>query len=192
MSRVVSAPLLRSSRLVLRQWRDEDLVPFAAMGADPAVMEYFPELLTRERSDAMVGRIRAHFRREGFGLWALEAPGIAPFIGFTGLARPVFMPVVEIGWRLDRAFWGQGFATEAAMIVLDWAFHVRRLDAVVAFVVPSNLRSQRVMDRVGLARDPEADFDHPMIPSGHPLCAHWLYRLPTRRWTQNAPRPSET
>jgi RimJ/RimL family protein N-acetyltransferase len=101
--------LLRTERLILRPWLDEDLAPFAALNADPRVMEHFPSLLDRERSDAMAGRIRDHFAREGFGLWAAEVPGTAPFIGFIGLARPGFRPDdVEIGWRLARPYWGAG------------------------------------------------------------------------------------
>ena len=182
-------PALRTERLLLRRWCTADLAPFAKMSADPTVMEHFPELLTRERSDAMVARIRDHFAREGFGLWALEVPAAAPFIGFTGLARPVFMPeVVEIGWRLAPAYWRQGYATEAAKAALRWAFEVGELDEIVAFVVPSNTPSQRVMDRLGMTRDPTADFEHPMIATGHRLRPHWLYRLSRSCWSNHQSR----
>jgi len=170
--------MLRTERLVLREWRDEDREPFAALNADPAVMEHFPARLSRAESDASVERIRAHFAREGFGLWALETTH-APFLGFAGLARPVFRPdVVEIGWRLARPHWGHGYATEAARSALRYAFDVLHLDEIVAFVVPGNTRSQQVMTRLGMTRDPAADFDHPNIPAGHPLQPHWLFRLP--------------
>lgn len=170
-------PVLRTERLVLREWRDEDLEPFAALNADPEVMQYFPAPLTRADSDAGVERVRAHFAREGFGLWALET-ATAPFIGFAGLARPAFMPgVVEIGWRLARRHWGQGFATEAATAAARWGFEALALPEIVAFVVPINLRSQRVMSRIGMQRDLNGGFEHPGIPAGHPTKWHWLYRL---------------
>ncbi|MBX3160078.1 MAG: GNAT family N-acetyltransferase [Deltaproteobacteria bacterium] len=170
-------PILRTPRLILRPWRDEDAAPFAAMGADPEVMQHFPNTLTREQSDATMDRIRAHFEREGFGFWAVEIPGVAPFAGFTGIGRPAFMPVVEIGWRYARAHWGHGYATEAAIAARDWGFANLGIDEIVAFVVPGNARSQRVMDRLGMRRDPAADFEHPLIAPGHRLRPHWLYRL---------------
>ena len=170
--------MLRTERLVLREWRDEDRAAFAAMNADPAVMAHFPALLSRAESDALVDRIRAHFAREGFGLWALETADAA-FLGFTGLARPAFMPgVVEMGWRLARPYWGHGFASEAARAALRHGFEVVGLDEIVSFVVPANTRSQQVMGRLGMTRDPADDFDHPNLPPGHPLQPHWLFRLP--------------
>ena len=173
----MTLPTLASERLVLRPWRDDDAEPFAAMSADPEVMEHYPSVLGRAEADATIARIRAHFARESFGLWALEVPGVAPFVGFTGLARPGFMPVVEVGWRLARPYWGRGYATEAARAAVAFGFADLALDEIVAFVVPANRRSQAVMDRLGMARDPEADFEHPAIPTGHRLRQHWLYRL---------------
>ena len=173
----MTLPTLASERLVLRPWREDDAEPFAAMSADPDVMEHYPDVLTRADSDATIARITAHFAREGFGLWALEAPGVAPFVGFTGLARPGFMPVVEVGWRLARPYWGRGYATEAARAAVAFGFEQLALDEIVAFVVPANRRSQAVMDRLGMTRDPAANFEHPAIPLGHPLRPHWLYRL---------------
>jgi RimJ/RimL family protein N-acetyltransferase len=170
-------PTIRTERLVLREWRDEDREPFAALNADPAVMEYSPAPLTRAESDATVERIRAHFAREGFGLWVLETTAV-PFMGFAGLSRPAFMPgVVEIGWRLARPYWGNGFVTEAATAAARWGFETLGLNEIVAFVVPTNRRSQRVMGRLGMRRDLNASFDHPGIPEGHPLKWHWLFRL---------------
>lgn len=169
---------IRTPRLILRPWRDEDAEAFAALNADPAVMEHFPAPLSRVDSDAVVGRIRAHFAREGYGLWAVEVPGVAPFIGFTGLSRPAWWhEVVEIGWRLSAAHWGRGYATEAARAALDVGFTSLALDEIVAFVVPSNVRSQRVMDRIGMMRDRDGDFEHPNVPMGHRLRQHWLYRI---------------
>lgn len=174
----MQAPTLRTERLILRPWRDDDLEPFAALNADPEVMEFFPSLLTREQSDALAERIRSHFAREAFGLWAVEIPGVAPFIGFTGLQRPSFMPGVEVGWRLARRYWGAGYATEAARAAVAWGFAHLDLPEIIAMVVPDNVRSQRVMAKLGMVRDPSADFEHPMIPAGSPRRAHWLFRLP--------------
>jgi ribosomal-protein-alanine N-acetyltransferase len=171
-------PTLRTDRLILRPWRDEDLEPFAALNQDPAVMEFFPSLLDRSESDAMAGRIRGHFEREGFGLWAVEVPGVAPFIGFTGVQRPTFMPGVEVGWRLAQPYWRAGYATEAARASIAWGFAQLELAEIIAMVVPDNVRSQRVMEKLGMRRDPGADFEHPRIAAGNPRRAHWLFRLP--------------
>ncbi len=171
--------VLATPRLILRQWRDEDRLPFAAMGMDLQVMEHFPARLTREDSDAMVDRIGEHFVHHGFGLWAVEVVGGAPFIGFTGLVRPRWRPdCVEVGWRLARAHWGSGYATEAAGAAIDHGFTRHGLSEIVSFVLPGNLRSQAVMARLGMTRDRNSDFDHPSIPEGHPMRPHWLFRLP--------------
>jgi RimJ/RimL family protein N-acetyltransferase len=171
---------IRTTRLRLRGWRDEDLAPFAAMNADPAVMEFFPRPLDRAESDAAVARIREHFARHGFGLWAVEVPGVADFIGFVGLAVPRFeahfTACVEIGWRLARAHWGRGYATEAARAALDFGFRDLALKEIVSFTVPANLRSRAVMERIGMTRSPDDDFDHPGLPEGNPLRRHVLYR----------------
>jgi len=171
-------------RLSLRQWRDEDLDLFAAMNADPRVMEHFPETLTPQESAAVVKRIQAHFLVHGFGLWAIEVLGGPSFIGFTGLQIPAFeapfTPCVEIGWRLAYAYWGRGYATEAALAVIDFAFSELGLAEVVAMTAPANVRSKAVMERIGMTYDPGADFDHPGIPAGHQLCRHVLYRIRRR------------
>jgi len=180
------APILTTARLRLRQWREEDLAPFAALNADPQVMEFFPKVLTRAESDAVAGRIRDHFARHGFGLWAVEAPGAADFVGFVGLAVPSFeahfTPCVEIGWRLGREHWGHGYATEAASAALAFGFGARALDEIVAFTVPANIASRRVMGRLGMRRLPADDFEHPAIAAGHPLRSHVLYRLRRADW----------
>ena len=171
--------MLTTERIVLRPWRDADLEPFVAMGTDPEVMRHFPALLTPDDSAAMVGRIRDHFDREGFGLWAVEVPGIAPFVGFTGLMRPRWRPEsVEVGWRLARAHWGSGYATEAARASLAFGFETLALAEIVSFVLPENLPSQRVMARLGMVRDWNGDFEHPSVPVGHPMRPHWLFKLP--------------
>jgi ribosomal-protein-alanine N-acetyltransferase len=179
---LIRSGVLRTERLILRPWRDDDVEPFAALNADPVVMEHFPAVLDRAQSDAAVARIRTHFDREGFGLWAVEVPGGAPFIGFAGLQRPAFLPAfVEAGWRLARPYWGAGYATEAARAAVDFAFDVLYLPELISMTVPANVRSQRVMAKLGFVRDPDADFEHPNIPAGHPLRPHWLFRLQAPR-----------
>ncbi|MGC1164473.1 MAG: GNAT family N-acetyltransferase [Solirubrobacterales bacterium] len=171
---------LSTARLLLRRWRVADREPFAALNADPEVMEYFPEALTGEQSDRLIERIEAEFERSGHGLWALETRAGGEFIGFTGLAavpfQAHFTPAVEIGWRLSRAAWGRGYATEAAGAALAFGFDEAGLGEIVSFAVPGNLRSRAVMERIGMERDPAGDFDHPRLPPGHPLARHVLYR----------------
>ncbi len=170
-------------RLRLRAWRETDLEPFAAMNDNPRVMEHYPQRLTREETRAMIGRIETHFARHGFGLWAVEAPGVAEFVGYVGLSVPAFeaafTPCVEIGWRLAASHWGKGYATEAARAALAYGFRTLGLQEIVSFTVPANVRSQAVMQRLGMRRDPAEDFDHPKLPEGHPLRRHVLYRLTT-------------
>lgn len=179
---------LRTARLLLRRWRPEDLEPFAAMNADPEVMELFPAPLERVSSDALVGRIEAGFAEHGFGLWALEVASSGDFIGFTGLSVPgfeaAFTPTVEIGWRLARLAWGQGYATEAATAALDAAFGPLGLGEVVSFTSFANLRSRAVMRRLSMVHDPAEDFDHPSLPPEHRLARHVLYRTTAARWDQ--------
>jgi RimJ/RimL family protein N-acetyltransferase len=178
--------VLRTGRLLLREWRDADLAPFAAMNADPAVMALLPATLSREQSDALAARIRAQFAQRGFGLWALELPGVADFAGFVGLSVPAFeahfTPAVEIGWRLARRHQGFGYASEAARAVLAHGFERVGLDEIVSFTVPANTASRRVMEKIGMLRDPAGDFDHPSLPEGSPLRRHVLYRLSRAAW----------
>jgi RimJ/RimL family protein N-acetyltransferase len=175
---------LSSDRIRLRRWRDEDREPFAAMNSDARVMEFFARSLSRVESDAMVDRIQKHFSEYDFGLWAIEVPGVAPFIGFAGLdvlAAPPFSvhstPCVEIGWRLAFAHWGHGYATEAARLALGYGFGTHALPEVVSFTSATNHRSRAVMERLGMRRDPADDFDYPSFPEGHPFRRHVLYRL---------------
>ena len=167
---------LRTDRLLLRRWRDGDREPFAALNADPVVMEHFPSSLTREDSDALVDRIEAHFDEHGYGLWAVVADGT--FLGFTGLVwqtyEASFTPALEVGWRLARGAWGHGYATEAARAAL--ARGLSEVDSVVSTTALTNVRSQRVMERLGMRR--ELEFDHPRVPEGHPVRPHVLFRTP--------------
>jgi RimJ/RimL family protein N-acetyltransferase len=181
---------LVTPRLRLRQWRAADLDPFAALNADPRVMEHFPAPLTRAESTVAIERIQAHFASEGFGLWAVEVIDQARFIGFTGLARPRFTahftPCIEIGWRLAAAAWGHGYATEAATAVVRLAFTHLALTELVSFTVPANQRSRRVMEKLGMRHTPADDFEHPALPVGHPLRRHVLYRLSQADWQSPA------
>lgn len=176
--------MIRTARLLLREWREEDRDPWAAMNADPEVMEHFPATLTRAEADASFDRLSGTLAERGWGLWALEHEG--RFLGFTGLApvgfEAAFAPAVEVGWRLRRDAWGRGFATEAARAALAYAWAELALDGVVSMTAVGNLRSRAVMERLGMTRDPGEDFDHPRVPEGSPVRRHVLYRLA-------APRP---
>lgn len=176
----------RTDRLVLRRWRPDDLGPFAALNADPEVMEHFPSTLDRPASDALAVAADAAFDQQGFGLWAVEVAATGAFIGFTGLAVPRFeadfTPAVEVGWRLTRPAWGQGYASEAATAALDDGFGRVGLSEVVSFTSIPNLRSQAVMRRLGMTHDPADDFDHPNLPAGHRLRRQVLYPIDTTRW----------
>ncbi len=171
---------METARLLLRRWQPGDRAPFARINADPRVMEFYPAPLNREQSDALIDRFESHFAQHAFGLWAAELLPTAQFIGYIGLSIPTFRahftPCVEIGWRLDEDHWGQGLATEGARAVLAFAFNVLRLPEVVSFTTPANLRSIRVMQKLGLTRNPADDFDHPNLPESHPLRRHVLYR----------------
>lgn len=172
---------LRTARLTLRPWRDDDVAPFAAMNADARVREFFPSTLTSEESAASAASIIAHWKQHGFGLWAVEVSGVAPFIGFVGLAIPPFdahfTPCVEVGWRLAVPYWGHGYATEGGRAAVTFGFEVLGLAEIVSMTPERNVRSRAVMERLGMARNPADDFDHPNIAAGHPLRRHVLYRL---------------
>ena len=180
-------PALATARLCLRPWRTEDLPAFAALNADLRVMEFFPKLLDRPESDAMAARIAEHFDRHGFGLWAVEVVNQVDFIGYVGLSVPQFeapfTPCVEIGWRIAYEHWGRGYAIEGAKAAVDFAFRELRLEQLVSFTVPANLRSRRVMERLGMTHSPADDFDHPNLSEGHPLRRHVLYRFLRSQWT---------
>ena len=177
-------PELKTDRLILRRWRDGDRDAFAAMNADPLVMQFFPSALTRDQSDAMILRIEKHFESHGFGLFAAEIRSTGEFAGFIGLAIPgfeaFFTPCVEIGWRLGVAYWNQGLATEGARAVLAFAFTQAGLKEIVSFTTRGNLPSRRVMEKLGMLH--AGDFDHPSLPEGHPLRPHVLYKCCAENW----------
>ncbi|HWK17865.1 MAG TPA: GNAT family N-acetyltransferase [Solirubrobacteraceae bacterium] len=182
------ADRMLTARLLLRRWRDGDREPFAALNADPEVMERFPALLSREQSDVLVDRIEGEFEQRGYGLWAVEVRETGRFIGFTGLLADTFpapfTPAVEVGWRLARAAWGRGYATEAAEAALAVGFREAGLEEIVSITTPGNVRSRAVMERLGMTRDPDGNFEHPRIPAGHRLRRHVLYRLPRSAWVE--------
>ncbi|GAA2794075.1 GNAT family N-acetyltransferase [Kribbella solani] len=177
---------LTTDRLLLRNWKESDREPYAALNADPAVMEHFPAPQTREQSDALIDRNRPAIDERGWGLWALEVRETGEFIGFTGLSVPsfeaAFMPAVEIGWRLAKGAWGNGYASEAARAALAYGFGPAGLDEIVSFTATPNLPSQRVMQRIGMTRDEAGDFDHPRIEVGHRLRRHVFYRISRSQW----------
>ena len=178
--------MLTTDRLMLRRWRDDDREPFAALNADPVVMELFPSTLTRSESDGLIDRIEKHFDQHGFGLWAVGVVDGASFIGFVGVSvvpfDAHFTPAVEVGWRLAREHWGRGYATEGARAALALAFGDVGLAEVVSFTAVANRRSRAVMERLGMTHDPADDFDHPRLAPDSPILRHVLYRLrcPTR------------
>jgi RimJ/RimL family protein N-acetyltransferase len=169
---------LETARLRLRRWRESDREPFYRMNSDPRVMEFFPACLTRDESDALIARAEAHFETHSFGAFAAEVRATGELAGFIGLMVPEFeawfTPCVEIGWRLATEFWNQGLATEGATALLHLAFGPLGLREIVSFTVPANLRSRRVMEKLGLSYDGE--FDHPRLPEGHRFRRHVLYR----------------
>jgi RimJ/RimL family protein N-acetyltransferase len=172
---------IQTKRLILRRPRQEDRGPFARMNADPRVMEFFPAPFSLHESNALMDRIEAHHEQHGFSWSAAELRETGEFIGFIGLAVPrfeaAFTPCVEIGWRLAAEYWGRGLATEGAHAVVNYAFNDLGLSEIVSFTTAQNLRSRRMMEKLGMTRDPADDFDHPSLPEGHPQQRHVLYRL---------------
>jgi RimJ/RimL family protein N-acetyltransferase len=175
--------LITTERLILRPWMSEDFLPYAEMNANPKVREFFPSVLTREQSDAEIRRFQASYERDGFCMFAAELAATGQFTGFIGLQTMNFVvpsvaqPAVEIGWRLSRSHWGKGLATEGARGVIRYAMETLELLEVVAITVPANLRSRRVMEKIGMKHIEGLNFDHPCVPEGHPLRAHLLYVL---------------
>lgn len=181
-------PTLSTERLCLRPWQQGDLQAFAALNADPAVMRHFPACMSRDDSDALAARIHAHFAEHGFGQWIVERRSDGAFLGVLGMQQvgfeAAFTPAVEIAWRLNQAFWRQGYALEAARAVLEYAFAHLCLTELVAFTVPANLPSQGLMRRLGMCHDAAAGFEHPHLPEGHPLRPHLLFRIRREQWLE--------
>jgi len=182
---VFETPVLQTERLTLREWRETDRAPFAAMNADPTVMEHFPKPLAPPESDAMIDRAMENWAAGGPCWWALEDLN-GEFIGFTGLYKPTFethfTPCVEIGWRLTKDAWGNGYATESSTAAMTWGFDVLALDEIVSFTVPQNARSRRVMERLRMTYDPTDDWDHPRMAEIPRMQRHVLYRMQSKNW----------
>lgn len=179
----MATTILSTQRLILREWRDPDAAPYAALNADPRVREYFPSVLTKDQSDTEMGRIRAGYERDGFCMFAAELISTGEFIGFIGIQTVTYtipmvaQPTVEIGWRLAHAYWGKGLATEGAAAALRYALDAVKLPEIIAITVPNNVRSRRVMEKIGMKHHPELDFEHPRLPEGHPMRRHVLYAV---------------
>lgn len=175
-----------SEWIVLRPWEDPDRQPFAEMSADPSVMEYLLPLTPGKATDAWIDRQLAHLATHGYCFWAVEAKEDGAFVGAVGLLRVSyeahFTPAVEVGWRIARAFWGRGYAPEAAAAAIQFGFETLQLPEVVANTAPNNQKSRRVMAKLGMVHDAAGDFDHPRMPEGHPLRRQVLYRLTRDRW----------
>jgi len=182
----MACPVIVTERLLLREWRDADVDAFTVMNADPVVMQFFPQTYTAERTLRFVARIRECWAERGYGLWAVERKDTASFIGYVGLWPATFpahfTPAVEVGWRLAAEQWGHGYATEAARAALAYGFDSLGLEEIVSFTSSINVRSWRVMERLGMRRDASGDFEHPNVPEGHPLRPHVLYRLGREGW----------
>lgn len=179
---------IQTKRLILRQWNNEDLEPFAKMNADPLIRKYFASILTQAESDKIAKLFSSEIENLGYGFWALSAINVSNFIGFTGI-KPVdfeshFTPAFEIGWRLAREYWGSGYATEAAKAALIYGFEHLDLDEVVSFTNIDNRRSRLVMERIGMKHTTIDDFDHPNLPIGHKLRKNVLYRLKKEDWKE--------
>ncbi|WP_039356972.1 GNAT family N-acetyltransferase [Candidatus Protochlamydia amoebophila] len=182
----IFTPVIKTERLVLRQWCEDDLEPFAKLNADPRVMEWFPSTLSRLESDDLAKRISPKLQEQGWGLWAVSIPDISSFIGFIGLAVPTFnahfTPAVEVGWRLAYEYWGKGYATEGALAALKYGYEALNLKEIVSFTTVANQRSRHVMEKIGMHHDPKGDFDHPKLPKDHLLKKHVLYRMNHNEW----------
>jgi 3-dehydroquinate dehydratase/shikimate dehydrogenase len=178
--------VITTDRLILRQWRSEDLEPFARLNADPLVREYFSSTLNRQESDRIAKLISDEIDKNGYGFWALSVPHVSDFVGFVGI-RPVdfeshFTPAVEMGWRLAHEFWGRGYATEGALAALKYGFQRLKLDEIVAFTAVANARSRNVMEKIYMHRSIDDDFDHPQLALDDPLRRHVLYRIRRTDW----------
>jgi len=175
----MSAIFLETPRLILRQWQESDHEPYIQLNADKEVMEFFQSTSTRDESLAQIARLVSHIDQYGFGFFAVERKDNQQFIGFTGLANDRFeshfTPCVEIGWRLSKVNWNQGFATEAARACLNYAFDILKLKEIYSYTAVDNKRSEHVMEKIGMNK--VGIFDHPLIEDGHVLKRHVLYKI---------------
>jgi RimJ/RimL family protein N-acetyltransferase len=184
---VTTVPVeLRTERLLLRRWRDDDIDAMTAINQDPVVMATIGPLSTRELTAAFIERTEAGFDHRGFGFWCVEQIGGAPCIGFVGASVPSwtapFTPCIEVGWRLASAAWGNGYASEAAVATLDDVFARIDVAEIVSFTAAINRKSRRVMEKLGMRRDDDGDFEHPVVPLGDPLRPHVLFRITAGEW----------
>jgi ribosomal-protein-alanine N-acetyltransferase len=170
---------IETPRLILRQWQEADIEPYAQLNNDEQVMEFFPSVSTMEETLAQINRVTNHIKQYGFGFFAVERKDNGQFIGFTGLSHPrfesYFTPCVEVGWRLSKANWGHGFATEAAEACLQFGFETPKVDEIYSFTAEHNIRSENVMKKIGMVK--AGYFEHPSIADGHPLKRHVLYKI---------------
>jgi len=179
--------MLETKRLLIRQWQDQDIEEFTALNRDPEVMEFFPNLMSESEVRSMVSRCRESIEERGWGFSAVEERASGRFIGMVGIHETPFeLPFglrIEVGWRLAKAYWGKGYAGEAALACLDYAFNTLSVDAVCAFTPTHNLRSRRVMDKLGMT-DLHKPFIHPRFEAGQPLAEHVLYAIKRRDFLQ--------
>lgn len=173
--------ILETERLILRQWKESDRDPFETLNSDEETMRFFPSTYSREVSDKLIDREMDRIKKGDIGLLAVEVKITGEFIGFIGIARPSykthFTPCTEIGWRLSRSSWGKGYATEGAIEVLRFAFDELGLEEIVSFTTKENIASIKVMEKIGMIRDIDGDFDHPLVEEGNKLRKHVLYKI---------------
>lgn len=178
---------LQTDRLILRQWQEDDLLPFYELNSDPEVMAFFPSTLSRNESDQLASEIQARLNKNGWGFWAVEEKNSKDFIGFVGLNKPSvelpFSPCIEIGWRLAKKFWGKGYASEAGKKSLEFAFDDLSTDEIVSFTAAINKQSEMVMQRIGLSNT-HNNFNHPSVPNNSPLYEHILYKMTQKQWQE--------
>ncbi len=182
----MTLPVLRTERLILRPWKESDLIPFAELNADPKVMEFFAAPLSKQESNALAKKIQQEFEQRRYGYWAVEIPEKASFIGYIGLNywnyEMPFAPCIDVGWRLAFPYWGNGYATEGARASLWYGFEILKFTEIVSMATIGNIRSHRVMDRIGMKYTAAEDFEHPRVPKGHPLSLRRLYRISKKEW----------
>lgn len=171
---------IETPRLILREWKETDRAPFARMNCDPLVMEHFPRILDEKSSGKLMDRFQKHLKEHGYGMYAIERTEDNEFVGFAGLAEvpfaASFTPAVEIAWRFDYEYWGLGYGMETGKAVLDHAFKKLDMKEVVAYTVHDNMRTIDLLERLGMTRDPDGDFDYPGMRKDHPLGHFVLYR----------------